>query len=167
MRKIVSAASLFAILLITASIGIAAPAPTQKAAPGTLVIVFKDGHRQSFSLADIERVEFPTAGSEGAVSASGPSRGRFFGRWEVGDGSGSTFYITLQESGDANRSLGDVHGKWAYVNGEAQITWDDGAEDAIRRVGSLYQKFAYKAGKSFSDVPDNVTSARNITPKPI
>jgi hypothetical protein len=102
-----------------------------------------------------------------ALSASGPSRGHFFGKWEVGDGSGSTFYITLQKDGDAKRSLGDVHGKWVYVNGEAQITWDDGAEDAIRRVGSLYQKFAYRAGKSFSDVPDNVTSASNITPKPI
>jgi hypothetical protein len=165
MRKIVSAASLFAILLITAGIGIAAPAP--KAAPGTIVIVFKDGHRQSFNLADIERVEFPTAGSEGTVSSSGPSRGHFFGRWEVGDGSGGTFYITLQESGDAMRSMGNVHGKWAYVNGEAQITWDDGAEDAIRRVGSRYQKFAYKEGKSFTDIPDNVTSASNITPKPI
>lgn len=167
MRKIVSAASLLAILLMTASIGLAAPATASKAVPGTLVIVFKDGHRQSFNLADIERVEFPTAGSEGAVSASGPSRGHFLGRWEVGDGAGSTFYITLQESGDAMRSLGDVHGKWVYVNGEAQVTWDDGAEDAIRRVGSRYQKFAYKAGKSFSDIPDNVTSASNMTPKPI
>jgi hypothetical protein len=167
MRKIVSAASLLAILLMTASIGTAAPAPAPKAAPGTVVIVFKDGHRQSFTLADIERVEFPTAGSEGAVGTSGPSRGHFFGRWEVGDGAGSNFYITLKESGDAMRSLGGVHGKWVYVNGEAQITWDDGAEDAIRRVGSSYQKFAYKAGKSFSDVPDNVTGASNMTPKPI
>jgi len=167
MRKMVSAARLVAILLIMASIGIATPAPAQKATPGAIVIVFKDGHRQSFNLADIERVEFPTAGSEGAASTSGPSRGHFFGRWEVGDGSGSTFYITLKESGDAMRSRGDVHGKWVYVNGEAQITWDDGAEDAIRRVGSRYQKFAYKAGKSFSDVPDNVTGANNTTPKPI
>lgn len=167
MRKIVSAASLLAILLITASIGIAAPAPASKSTPGTIVIVFKDGHRQSFNLTDIERVEFPTAGSEAAVSSSGPSRGHFFGRWEVGDGSGGTFHITLQESGDAMRSLGDVHGKWVYVNGEALITWDDGAEDAIRRVGSRYQKFAYKAGKSFTDVPDNVTGASNMTQKPI
>jgi hypothetical protein len=167
MRKIVSALSLVAVLLVTASIVVAAPAPSPKATPGTIVIVFKDGHRQSFSLADIERVEFPTSGPESAVSTPGPSRGRFFGKWEVGDGSGGTFYITLQEGGDAMRTLGDVHGKWLYVNGEAQITWDDGAEDAIRRVGSRYQKFAYKAGKSFTDVPDNVTSATNTTQKPI
>jgi hypothetical protein len=167
MRKIVSALSLVAVLLVTASIVVAAPAPSPKATPGTIVIVFKDGHRQSFSLADIERVEFPTSGPESAVSTPGPSRGRFFVKWEVGDGSGGTFYITLQEGGDAMRTLGDVHGKWLYVNGEAQITWDDGAEDAIRRVGSRYQKFAYKAGKSFTDVPDNVTSATNTTQKPI
>jgi hypothetical protein len=167
MRKIVSAASLAAILFVTASMVLAAPAPSSKAPPGAIVIVFKDGHRQSFSLADIERVEFPTSGPESAVSTPGPSRGHFFGKWEVGDGSGGTFYITLQESGNAMRSLGDVAGKWVYVNGEAQITWDDGAEDAIRRVGSKYQKFAYKAGKSFTDVPDNVTAASNTTQKPI
>jgi hypothetical protein len=53
-----------------------------------------------------------------------------------------------------------------YVNGEAQITWDDGAKDAIRKVGSKYQKYAYSADKSFSDPPDNVTSAQNTNPKP-
>jgi len=167
MRKIVSPSSLVAILLLTATVVFAAPAPSSKATPGTIVIVFKDGHRQSFSLADIERVEFPTSGPESAVTTSGPSRGRFLGKWEVGDGSGGMFYITLEESGHAMRTLGDVRGKWLYVNGEAQITWDDGAEDAIRRVGARYQKFAYKAGKSFTDVPDNVTAATNTTQKPI
>jgi hypothetical protein len=167
MRKIVRAGSLVAILLVTSTIVLAAPAPPSKASPGTIVIVFKDGHRQSFSLADIERVEFPTSGPEVASTTSGPSRGRFLGKWEVGDGSGGTFYITLDEDGDAKRTLGDVRGKWLYVNGEAQITWDDGAQDAIRRVGSRYQKFAYKAGKSFTDVPDNVTGASNTTQKPI
>jgi len=53
------------------------------------------------------------------------------------------------------------------VNGEAQITWDDGWQDAIRKVGSRYQKFAYKSGKSFTDVPDNVTSARKTDTHPI
>jgi hypothetical protein len=53
------------------------------------------------------------------------------------------------------------------VNGEAEVTWDDGAQDAIRRVGSRFQKFAYEAGKSFTDIPANVTNARNLTPKPI
>jgi hypothetical protein len=167
MRKTVSAAILATILLLTASSSFAAPPAPAKATSGQIVIVFKDGHKQSYNLADIERVEFPSADVAASANPSGPSRGHFIGKWEVGDGSGNTFYITLSENGDAMRSMGDVHGKWAYVNGEADVTWDDGPEDAIRKVGSHYQKFAYKSGKSFTDVPDNVTNARNTTPKPI
>jgi hypothetical protein len=167
MRKIVSAAGVAAVLLLTVCSGFAAPPAASKAAPGTIVIVFKDGHQQSFNLADIERVEFPTTQPGNAANNTGPSRGHFLGKWECGDGNGGTFHITLDEDGNAMRSIGDVHGKWVYVNGEAQITWDDGAEDAIRRVGSRYQKFAYSAGKSFTDVPANVANARNTTPKPI
>jgi hypothetical protein len=167
MRKTVSAAILTTILLLTASSSFAAPPLPAKATSGEIVIVFKDGHRQSFNLADIERIEFPTVDGSALANPSGPSRCHFIGKWEVGDGVGNTFYITLSESGDAKRSMGDVHGKWAYVNGEAQVTWDDGAQDAIRKVGSSYRKFAYKAGKSFTDAPENVTNARNTTPKPI
>lgn len=164
MRKIASIASLTTMLLLAAPGSFAAP--PAKAAPGTIVIVFKDGHRQTYNLADVARVEFPT--SEAATtSASGPSRGHFLGKWEVGDGSGSNFFITLREDGDAYRSLRDVHGKWTYVDGEARVTWDDGAQDAIRKVGSNYQKFAYASGKSFTDTPDNVTKARNTTLNPI
>ena len=75
--------------------------------------------------------------------------------------------IDLKENGDALRSIGDVRGHWEYVNGEARVTWDDGAQDAIRKVGSRYQKFAYEAGKSFTDHPANVASARLTNPKPI
>ncbi|MGO9336220.1 MAG: hypothetical protein ACLPY1_01805 [Terracidiphilus sp.] len=167
MRKILSSAALAAVLLFTIPATFAAPPATSKGTPGTIVIVFKDGHRQSFNLADIERVEFPTSDFVGSSGASGPSRGRFLGKWEVGDGTGNDFYITLQEDGNAMRSIGNVHGHWNYVDGEAQIIWDDGAEDAIRRIGSRYQKFAYNAGKSFTDTPENVTNARNLTPKPI
>jgi hypothetical protein len=161
MRKIFTAATLAALILLTVPSIFAATPKT-----GTIVIVFKDGHRQSFNLADIERVEFPTI-DQASTSAYGPSRGHFLGKWECGDGSGSNFYITLLEDGNAMRSIGNVHGKWNYVNGEAQITWDDGPEDAIRKVGSRFQKFAYKSGKSFTDTPQNVTDARNTTPKPI
>ena len=45
--------------------------------------------------------------------------------------------------------------------------WDDGAQDAIRKVGSTYRKFAYSKGKSFNDEPDNVTDARNTFPHTI
>jgi hypothetical protein len=167
MRKILSFATPVAILLFTIPTTFAAPPTTSKGAPGTLVIVFKDGHRQSFNLADIDRVEFPASDFAASAGSPGPSRGHFLGKWECGDGNGGDFYITLQDDGNAMRSIGNVHGRWNYVNGEAQITWDDGAEDAIRKVGSRYQKFAYTAGKSFTDIPANVTDARNTTPKPI
>jgi hypothetical protein len=161
MRKILTAAALAALFFLTVPSIFAA---TSKS--GTIVIVFKDGHRQTYNLADIERVEFPTA-DQPSSSAYGPSRGHFLGKWECGDGEGGNFYITLLEDGNAMRSIGNVHGKWNFVNGEAQVTWDDGAEDAIRKVGSRFQKFAYNAGKSFTDSPENVTNARNTTPKPI
>jgi hypothetical protein len=163
MRKLVSAATLTAILVAAP----AAFAAASNSAPGTIVIVFKDGHRQAYKLADIERVEFPTAEVPAVSNSTYPSRGHFLGKWEVGDGAGSNFTITLEEDGNAMRSIGNVHGTWTYTDGEADIRWDDGAQDAIRRVGQHFQKFAYRSGKSFSSVPDNVTNARSITPKPI
>jgi hypothetical protein len=167
MRTFASAAGLAALLLFTASSSFASPPAAAKGAPGTMVIVFKDGHRQAINLSDIERVEYPSGETADSFGGTGPSRGRFIGKWDAGDGMGGTFTITLREDGDAMRSIGDVHGRWVYVDGEAHITWDDGAEDAIRRVGSRYQKFAYKAGKAFTDIPDNVTNAHNTTQKPI
>src|ERR1039457_3643562 len=128
MRKIVSVAGLVGVLLLLGAGGFAQGKASKSG--GDIVIVFKDGHRQSFKLADIARVEF--AGSSTAVANAGPAnpsappRGHFFGKWEVGDGTGDKFYITLKENGDAWRSLGDVGGKWVYVNGEARVTWNDG-----------------------------------------
>lgn len=171
MRKNVVTAGVSLVMLFTLAGVVARPAPPPKSAPGTIVIVFKDGRRQAFNLSDIDRVEFPAgtlaAGDNGPVSADAPPRGHYVGKWECGDGNGSNFYITLKESGDAMRSIGDVHGRWAYVNGEARVTWDDGAQDAIRKTGSRYQKFAYHEGKSFTDQPDNVANARLTNPKPI
>jgi hypothetical protein len=171
MRKIVSVAGLAAVLILAVSGGFAQN-KTSKGGAGQIVIVFKDGHRQSFNLGDIARVEFPggAVADSGAASSNGvvPPRGHFFGRWETGDGNGGSFYITLKEDGTAYRSLGgNVHGKWAYVNGEALITWDDGAMDAIRKVGSRDKKYAYHEGKKFTDEPDNVTDAKNTSPRPI
>jgi hypothetical protein len=170
MRKIVGVAALATLLCLAIPGESAKAAPAAKGGAGTIVIVFKDGHRQSFNLSDIERVEFPGSGETGGqANALLPTREHFLGKWEVGEGNGSRnyFFITLEASGDAERSLGDVHGKWVYVNGEARVTWDDGAQDAIRKVGTKHEKFAYRAGKSFTDTPDNVTSARNTTPHPI
>ena len=171
MLKASIVAGLTTLLLLSVPSSFAAGAPPAKSGSGTIVIVFKDGHRQTFNLSEIERVEFP--GNSGMASESGPSgtqltpRGRFFGKWEVGDGNGNDFYITLNEDGRAHRTIRAIDGRWDYVNGEAQITWNDGAMDAIRKVGTKFQKFAYSAGKSFTDPPDNVTEAHNTVQKPI
>lgn len=169
MRKFVSVAGLVALLCLAVPAGMAKTPPAVKSGQSTIVIVFKDGHKQSFNLSDIARVEFPTASA--AVAEAAPANSsfprHFLGKWEVGDGSGNNFYITLMEDGDAKRSLGDVRGKWVYADGEARVTWDDGAQDAIRKVGSSYQKRAFAAGKTFTDTPDNVAGAHNTTPHPI
>ncbi len=125
----------------------------------SLVITFKDGHQQTFSAADVARVEFSTA------SAPDQYPGRFRGKWKVGTGaSGDTFYITLANHGNATKDLGASHGTWTVVGEEARISWDDGWHDAIRRVGKKYEKVAYEPGKSFSDSPSNVTEAVNTSP---
>lgn len=169
-NRIIGVVSLIALFMVVGNMARAAT-PGKSSAGGTLVIVFKDGHSQSFNLSDIERVEFP-ARTQVASAASdsntpAPPRGHYVGRWECGDGNGGTFYIDLKSDGDAWRSIGNMRGRWEYVNGEARVTWDDGAQDAIRKVGSHYQKFAYEAGKSFTDHPNNVAVARLTNPKPI
>jgi len=126
-------------------------------------IVYKDGHREKLR-ADVERIEFVDA----SAKTNTPSRSHFIGRWEVGEGNGNAkFFITLKEDGEARKSIGAPHGTWTLVDGEARITWDDGWHDAIRKVGTKHEKFAYEPGKSFSDDPSNVTEARNTQPKPI
>src|SRR5437764_1384321 len=86
----------------------------------TLVIVFKDGHQQTISMADVARIEFKTAGSNSVVG-----RGRFLGKWKVGNGAGGHFFITLEPDGAASKTIGASHGTWTVVNGEARISWDD------------------------------------------
>ena len=163
MKTLVGAACLTVLFLFA----LPARSTTAPAAgEGAIVIVFKDGHRQTVKLSEIERIEFPAAGQGATASNAGPSRSRFLGKWQVGDGAGNTFYITLYDDGDAKRTLGNVRGKWDYVDGEAHITWDDGAQDAIRRAGAHFQKYAYRMGKSFTDEPDNVTPARNAAANP-
>jgi hypothetical protein len=171
MRKFVVRFAACAVLVL-GIVAATAQNHASKNAPGQIVIVFKDGHRQTFNLVDVARPEFSGSGgvpiSEAAPTPPGAlPRGHFLGKWEVGDGSGGKFYITLDEDGGAWRSLHREHGRWAYVNGEARVTWDDGAMDAIRRTEGKDQKFAYRAGKRFTDEPDNVTDAHNTSPRPI
>ena len=170
MKLICSAAGLATVLCLAIFPSFAATPPASRGGHSQIVIVFKDGHRQSYNLAEIERIEFPVAATIAAASPSNPllpSRAHYLGKWQVGDGTGSDFYISLEENGDAWRSLHHEHGSWEYVDGEAQVTWDDGWKDAIRKVGPNFQKFAYSGGKSFHDTADNVTNARNTTPHPI
>lgn len=167
MKSFIRLTRLAALLCLTGSLGQVAAHAASKDTSGAIVIVFKDGHRQSFNLSDIDRVEF--AGGASSASADSyrvPSRGRFIGKWECGDGQGNNFYITLNEDGTAFRSIGDVRGHWEYVDGEARVTWEDGRKDAIRKSGPQYFKFAYGEGKSFTDDPDNVAHARNTSAGP-
>ena len=171
MRKFVVRFAACAVLILGVA-AVTAQTHGSKNNSGQIVIVFKDGHRQSFNLADVARMEFSGTGGipigEAAPTPPGaPPRGHFVGKWEVGDGSGSKFFITLDENGSAWRSLHRVPGRWVYANGEARVTWDDGAMDAIRRIDGKDQKFAYHVGKTFTDKPDNVTEAHNTSPRPI
>ena len=128
----------------------------------SLVIVFKDGRQQTFSMADVARIEFRNPASQPGLSG----KGRFLGKWRVGDGAGGHFFIDLQPSGEATKSMGPGHGTWTVVDGEARISWDDGWNDAIRKVGDRYQKVAFSPEKTFSDSPSNVADAQNTTPLP-
>ena len=167
---------------------IAYPATLAADDHGSIVIVFKDGHRQTFALnqiasidfkapavvvykdgrrekivAEIARIEFDSAG----VGTTMPTRAHFIGKWEVGDGNGHTFFITLDDDGDAKKTLGVPHGTWTLVDGEARIAWDDGWHDAICKVAGKHEKRAFEPGKSFDDKPSNVTEAHNTQAKPI
>ena len=169
--------TLIGALLVTSMLGVgssrAKAISPQTDQGGTVVIVFKDGHRQSIPASTVAAMEFKSAaGVVTPISIPAmvvPGKGVFAGKWLVGQGNDTsdTFYITLEEDGVARKSIGEGHGTWVYVNGEAQVSWDDGWHDAIRKVGSKYEKFAYGPGKSFTGSPDNVTEARNTSPKPI
>ena len=172
--------------LLSFGLGVATAAPSPEDR-GSMVLVFKDGHRQSFATgeilrinlkapatieyrdghrervsADIDHIEF-----EAVESAMLPGRSHFVGKWEVGQGNGDTFFITLDADGEARKTLGTSHGSWTVVDGEARISWEDGWHDVIRKVGTKHEKRAYEPGKSFEDPPTNVTAARNTQPKPI
>ena len=127
------------------------------------VIVFKDGHEKSFSLAEVSRIEFSPASPADAQFG----RNHFLGKWRVGDGAGSHFYITLESDGQARKTIGATRGTWTLVDGEARIAWDDGWHDVIRRAGSKHEKVAYAPGKKFDAEPDNITDAQNTNPQPI
>jgi hypothetical protein len=145
-------------LLLVVPMGVAAAATGN-----SIIIVFKDGRQQTYSMSDIERIEFKTPNSSAAVVGANS----FAGKWKVGEGNGGSFYITLDRDGTASKSIGAAHGTWTIVDNEARISWDDGWHDAIRKVGTKYEKRAFEAGKSFTETPSNVTEARRTETQPI
>ena len=161
MRNLIQAIAVFTLLVLTASPALPRSKAVQEDDRGSIVITFKDGRQQSFRLADVARIEFSAA----ATAAGVASRARFLGDWKVGDGAGGTFVITLKPDGLARKTIGAKSGgSWKVVNGEAQVTWDDGWQDALRKVGNKYEKAAFSPGKSFSDEPSNVTPAEYTEP---
>ncbi len=173
------------ILLLTC-LAFAKPNPSPANDRDPVVIVFKDGHRQSLAMAEIARIDVKAAAivyKDGhreklaadidriefgdSEFATTPGRAHFIGKWEVGDGNRSKFIITLEADGDARKTLGSAHGTWTLVDGEARITWDDGWRDAICKVGNRHEKRAFEPGKNFGDTPSNVTVAVNTEHKPI
>ena len=175
-------------VLFIATLPGAAQSP-QATEPGSMTIVFNNGRSQNISLDDVARIELKSGpvmvfkdGRQQKLSAGVAriefssltkdmpfGRNRFVGKWEVGVGAfgAGHFFITLEPNGEARKTLGSSHGTWAVVDGEARINWDDGWHDAIRKVGSKYEKRAYEHGKTFSDEPSNVTDAKNTTAEPI
>jgi hypothetical protein len=184
----VPAAWIPAVLMLASATGFAKTDAVAANDQESIVLVFKDGHRKNLDMADVARIEFKTPVTlvfkdgrqqtvpaadiariefRASVGVTAADRARFVGKWELGQGDGSNFYATLEADGEARKSTGSSHGTWTVVDGEARISWDDGWHDAIRKVGSKYEKFAYEPGKSFDDTPSNVTAARNTQSKPI
>ncbi len=187
MRNPARALWIFVLLTMTADVSIPKAGATTADDHGSMVIVFKDGHRQNLEIAGIARIDFKAPAAivfkdgrqsipaadiariefDEPANASVPGRNHFLGKWQVGQGNGSDFYITLEADGKARKLIGSPHGTWTVVDGEARISWDDGWHDAIRKVGARHEKRAYEPGKTFEDAPNNVTAAKNTEAKPI
>jgi hypothetical protein len=185
MRRLLLSTAISAIALVLAAVPKANTSPIDDHNP--VVIVYKDGHRQTLAAGEISRIDLKTPptivykdghreklraeidGIEFSESTSfaTPGRSHFIGKWEAGQGNGQTFFITLEADGTAKKSIGPPHGTWTLFDGEARISWDDGWHDVIRKRGSKHEKVAFGPGKTFDDEPTNITEARNTQPKPI
>jgi hypothetical protein len=166
MRKLASVVWIIGALVVEAHGANLNPRPAQQSEPAakettSIVIVFKDGHEQTFAMADIARVEYRDA-RDATVGLD-----YFLGKWEAGDGNSGTFFITLEANGEATRSIGATHGTWAIVGDEVRVSWDDGWHDVIRKAGDSHEKFAFAPGSGFDDKPANVAAAWKIDPKKI
>lgn len=186
-RTLALACIVATLLLVAHAASPSAPGPAGDT--NSMVITFKDGHRQTVSLEKTQRVEFKSGTlvylSDGksqtipledidriefksaAADVASLGKNHFLGKWQVGDGQGNTFDIMLESDGVARKSIGSRRGTWTVVNGEARIAWDDGWHDVIRKVGTEHQKFAFAPGKSYSEPPSNVAGAKRDPSQPI
>ncbi len=170
MRKGYSGLVLFGLLwfVVLSVSGVAVAA--QKDSANSIVITFKDGHQQTFPLADVARIEFKSPSAVAAAKTSGgtemvPGRHRFVGKWIVGDNHGHSYYFTFDENGRAANTVGEGgQGTWTYLDGEARVSWDNGWHDVIRKVGTKYKKYAYSPGVQFDGTPDHVADAQKTEP---
>src|SRR5579863_7938304 len=98
MRRLTTALSLFVLLFIASS----SPARADdQSGSGNVTVILKDGHRQTFPLAVVTRIELSGSVPAYLVHFPGPSRAHFLGKWEVGEGNGDNFTITLNDDGTA------------------------------------------------------------------
>jgi hypothetical protein len=162
-HKIVFAVASVLGALAAASPSVAQSTPSSEDQRNSVVLVFKDGHRKSFLMSEVARIEFPT--SPAITSIAG--QGRFLGEWKVGDCAGGYFKITLDREGIARKDLGAPHGTWLVVDGEARITWEDGNRDTIRRAGDTYEKAWYAPDRSYAEDASCTASAVSTDRKPI
>ncbi len=193
MRKIIFTGALLGLLLTASpciqaakkhSTSHVAPSSITAASSGgdSIVIIFKDGHQQSFSLSSIANIEFKEMPAEtqsepesslgpgtvkitGSLPALAAGREGFLGDWAVRPVNGADFFITLSENGQASKTIGVNHGTWTFTNGEAIITWEDGIHDVIRKNGQKYEDRTYAAGKALSGTPSLTSDAVNTTPE--
>jgi hypothetical protein len=159
MNRVVRIPGLLTFVILAGTAIPLATAQEPQASPASIVIVFKDGHQETFSMSDIERIDFKT-------TAATIGNDDFLGKWEAGDGSGGTFVISLESNGEASKSIGASHGIWTVVGDEARISWDDGWHDALRKIGDKHEKFAFAPGTTFSQKPENVTAAHKLESAP-
>jgi hypothetical protein len=162
MRTFPKILSLIGVLAV--AVATAMPQPKSPSADDdrTVIIIFKDGHQQTFRLADIARIEF----SAPTTAVSSATRAHFLGVWKVGIGgdSSGTFLIKLKNDGVAEKTTGSHGGRWTIVNGEARCSWDDGWTDVIRRRGGHWEKAAWAPGSSLDDPPASVANADYTEP---
>jgi len=95
--------------------------------------------------------------SIGALAASD-----FEGTWNVKDGKGNPFEITLAADGSAKKTGANKGtGKWKEEANAAVITWDDGWTEKITKEGDQYKRAGFKKGASLDGPP--TFTAGNIT----